>query len=75
MTPYENQAGDSGVEAYELGKGSITIRFRGGATYHYTVKSAGARNIARMQRLAERGRGLSTFVSREVRDRYERQLS
>ncbi len=74
MERYHSKAGESGVVAYEIGRGSIVIKFVGGEKYLYTDKSAGAKNIARMQELAKSGRGLSTFISQHVHDRYARKL-
>jgi hypothetical protein len=74
MEHYQSKAGESGVVAYEIGRGSITVKFIGGEKYLYTDRSAGAKNIARMHRLAQTGRGLSTFISQHVHDRYARKL-
>jgi hypothetical protein len=74
MERYYSKAGESGVIAYEIGRGSIVIKFVGGEKYLYTDKSAGAKNIARMQELAQSGRGLATFISQHVHDRYARKL-
>jgi hypothetical protein len=74
MQRYKNRSGDSGVVAYDIDAGSITILFRGGDRYLYTIESAGAANIAEMQRLANAGRGLCSFISRVIRDRYARKL-
>jgi hypothetical protein len=72
---YKNRSGESGVVAYDIGAESITIEFNGGERYLYTSESAGAANIARMQRLALDGRGLSTFISQVIRNRYARKLT
>ena len=72
MQRYHNLSRKSGVVAYAVEKGAITIQFADGHVYLYTHRSAGAANIRKMQALAERGRGLSTFVSRNVKDGYER---
>lgn len=74
MERYGNQSGDSGVVAYEVGDRSITVRFRGGATYLYTYASAGEQAVERMKRLAASGRGLSSFISRSVKDHYAREV-
>jgi hypothetical protein len=74
MQRYKNLSGESGVIAYDIGDRSITIRFTGGDRYLYTDQSAGAENIAEMQRLATLGSGLSTFISQVVKERYERKL-
>lgn len=70
MKPYRNEKGNSGVEAYEIVPGGIRIRFVGGDIYRYSVESAGQQNIAEMEKLALKGRGLSTFISREVKNKY-----
>lgn len=75
MVPYANKQGDSGVTAYETAPGSILVQFIGGDTYLYTNDSAGAINIKQMKHLAERGSGLSTFISQYVKDAYERKLN
>jgi hypothetical protein len=75
MQRYKNQSGDSGVVAYDIDAGSITIEFRGGDRYLYTIASAGAANIAHMQRLARSGRGLCSFISQVIRNHYERKLT
>ncbi|WP_306394884.1 hypothetical protein [Telluria beijingensis] len=74
MRRYANRNGDSGVVAYELGKHSITVRFKGGDRYLYTEDSTGADHIARMHALATEGRGLSTYISQHVCERYARKL-
>ena len=70
MKRYRNLAGDSGVLAYEAGPRSIKVRFRNGTTYTYTYQSAGRDNIEHMKVLARDGRGLSTFISTAVKDRF-----
>lgn len=74
MQRYKDISGKSGVIAFAIGDGRITVKFKGGDCYLYTVASAGAADIATMQRLAREGKGLSTFISQYVRDRYERKL-
>jgi hypothetical protein len=75
MQRYKNLDGHSGVVAYDIDAGSITVEFTGGDRYLYTEDSAGGANIARMQELARAGRGLSSFISQHVHDRYERKLN
>ncbi|MFH7321255.1 hypothetical protein ACHHRT_11690 [Desulfurivibrio sp. D14AmB] len=74
MERYKNIGGDSGVAAYEIGQGSITVQFRDGATYLYTSQSAGVANIAEMQGLAVAGHGLNSFINRVVRKGYAQKL-
>lgn len=72
MKQYMNLGRDSGVAAYETGAGSITVQFKTGKTYLYTNNSAGAAHVTTMQKLADNGRGLNSFISRNVRSGYER---
>lgn len=74
MQRYKNRNGGSGIVAYDIGTGSITVQFAGGERYLYTDDSTGAGNVAAMQRLAREGRGLATFISRFVRTSYARKL-
>ena len=75
MQRYKNISGESGVVAYQIGLGSIVVKFTGGDSYLYTKKSAGAANVTQMQKLAQEGSGLSTFISQNVHDRYETKLA
>lgn len=73
MKPYANHSGESGVEAYEITPTSVRVKFRHSERiYEYSERSAGVTSVRRMKRLAESGKGLSTFITRYVHDRYER---
>ena len=74
MQRYGNQSRESGVVAYDIDAGQIIVQFRNGERYLYTEDSAGAANIATMQELARAGRGLSSFISQHVHDRYARKI-
>ena len=74
MKPYADVSGTSGIVAYEATPGSIIIRFTGGARYEYNAQKPGPAAVRRMKALAERGRGLATYISRFVRDSYFRKL-
>jgi hypothetical protein len=75
MQRYKNLGGESGVVAYDIDAAQIIVQFRNGDRYLYTEDSAGAANIAQMQALAQAGRGLSSFISQHVHDRYERKVN
>jgi hypothetical protein len=70
MTPYEDSSHASGVSAYACGNDFITVRFKSGDAYRYDYKSAGRDVVDTMKRLAVSGRGLSTYISREVKENY-----
>ena len=74
MQRYGNRNGNSGVVAYGLGRGWISVEFAEGAVYLYDGHKPGAKAVLEMQRLATRGEGLSTYISRVVRDNYAKRL-
>ena len=71
MHKYGDDDHDTGVVAYDTASDSITVKFREKGYYKYTVKSAGTTAIRKMKVLAKQGKGLSTFISQHIRDKYE----
>lgn len=53
-----------------IGSDSITVQFNSGATYFYTYQSAGSSNVEQMKSLAIMGKGLNSFISRIVKNKY-----
>ena len=74
MKKYENLSGESGVIGYEIEQGSITVYFRDGSIYSYTNTIPGPEDVIEMQRLAESGRGLNSFISRVVKKNYAKKI-
>ncbi|RZI79426.1 MAG: hypothetical protein EOP38_25420 [Rubrivivax sp.] len=74
MKRYANLEGHSGVLAYEVRATAIVVKFQGGERYEYTNASAGVAAIDTMKRLAQAGRGLSTFIARH-KPTYARKLT
>lgn len=74
MKRYEDITGTSGITAYEIKDESITIEFSRGSVYIYTYSSTGKRNIEKMKKLALAGKGLSTYISRNIKDKYETKI-
>lgn len=74
MNRYLNKSKRSGILAYEAGKNFIAILFTGGKKYLYTYSSAGKINIETMKKLAKSGKGLATYISQHIKDKYEKQL-
>lgn len=71
MRRYKNRSGRSGIQAFESGPEFIRIRFRDeDLIYIYNYTQPGKTDVEVMKRLAEAGRGLSTYISRYVRERY-----
>lgn len=71
MTPYGGHPRKHGVRAYEIGPDSIDVEFTSGWIYHFSYQKPGMLRVERMKQLAESGRGLSTFINKHVKNRYE----
>jgi hypothetical protein len=74
MKKYLNKEGHSGVTGYEIDPVGILVEFNHDAVYLYTDESAGSKAIDIMKKLAEDGRGLSTYISRNVKDNYKEKV-
>jgi hypothetical protein len=70
MRPYKSKDSNTGVSFYEPGKDHIIIRFRIGGTYLYDHKKPGRKAVEKMKLLAEKGKGLSTYINKYVRENY-----
>lgn len=71
---YKNIQGDSGVTAYEPGKDHIKVVFND-VVYLYTYKKPGKTHVEKMKKLAKDGAGLSTYISQNVKDKYEKKYA
>lgn len=71
MTDYKNLSNESGVEKYEILPDGIRVQWVGGDIYYYSNTSTGTEHITQMKSLAEKGRGLATYISQNVRENYE----
>ncbi|MPW20130.1 hypothetical protein GCT13_25380 [Paraburkholderia sp. CNPSo 3157] len=74
MPRYRDRSGRSGVVAYETCPDAIVVGFKDGKVYLYDYATPGQQDVEKMKRLAVRGRGLSTYISQVVRDRYAKRL-
>jgi hypothetical protein len=73
LQPYKNLAGDSGITHYEIGPDYIAVKFAGGGEpYVYDYRTPGAIHVDQMKLLADAGRGLGTYISRNVGRHYAR---
>jgi hypothetical protein len=70
MIPYKNLSGKSGVKAYEWGTTYIKIKFQDEEVYLYNHRKPGKLFVETMKELAAAGRGLSTFISKFVKENY-----
>lgn len=74
MTPYRNRSGSSGVAAYTLLDDAIIVQFNDETAYLYGPSRPGRHHVGRMKSLAMAGRGLGSYITRYVRDKYETRL-
>lgn len=73
MRQYLDVDRDSGVAEYEIGLDYIDVKFKSSVkVYRYSYRSAGMENVEEMKVLAKSGNGLNAFITRNVRDKYER---
>jgi hypothetical protein len=72
---YRNQSGNSGVVAYAVMPDAIAVQFADGGVYLYSHDCPGRRHVSRMKALAREGRGLSTYISRHVGNRFAARLA
>ena len=71
---YKNLSGDSKIARYDIRKDSIIIRFKDNSVLRYTNQSADPGNISKMKSLALAGKGLSTFIDANVKDRFLKKI-
>jgi hypothetical protein len=71
---YKNLSGDSKVAAFELAKDAVTVRFADASVYRYSNQSADPANVSKMKTLALSGKGLGTFIEKNLKDRYSRKI-
>ncbi|WP_348268911.1 hypothetical protein P8936_07000 [Edaphobacter paludis] len=74
MQPYKNLSGTSGVVAFEAGDDHINIEFEGKQRYRYDYTIPGKKEVETMKSLAKRSKGLATFISKNVRERFAAKL-
>jgi len=71
MRQYGGHTRKHGVFAFEIQPDAIEVEFTSGWVYRFSYKRTGTTRVERMKQLAESGHGLSTFINRHVRNRYE----
>lgn len=71
---YKNLSGKSDVTRYVIAKDGITVRFADASVYRWTNQSADPANISKMKSLALAGKGLGTFIEKNVKDRFLKKI-
>lgn len=68
--PYGNRHGGSGVRAWAIVGDTLSVESVDGAVYDYRRPDIGARLFTAVCAAARAGRGLSSCISRHLRQRY-----
>ena len=74
MEKYKGISGNYGVTAYKILKDSIILQFQYKDLYLYDYEKPGKHHVERMKILAEKGKGLTTYVNQNVRENYREKL-
>ena len=72
MKTYADLNNNSGVSSYEIEPTSIKVWFnRNVYSYVYSYNSAGKYHVEHMKKLAIAGKGLNTYIDKNVKRDYE----
>jgi hypothetical protein len=77
MQKYSSDDHESGVVAYSIGDRDIKILFpsdKDGQPFVYTYSyfKPGKKHVEEMKKLAVKGSGLTTYINKNIRGKYER---
>ena len=75
LQAYGDPDRSSGVTHFVLLPAAMILLFANGAAYLYTEQYVGSIHLHTMQRFAAAGRGLSTYINRNIGERYTDKLS
>jgi hypothetical protein len=70
LQPYGNRHGGSGVRAWAITGDTLSVEFVDGAVYDYRRQDVGLRLFTAACAAARAGRGLSSCISRHLREGY-----
>jgi hypothetical protein len=71
MEQYLNLSGKSGVETYEIVETCISVKFEKNV-YTYSFNLAGKNNVDTMKDLARAGKGLNSYINKNVKNLYDK---
>ena len=70
MTPYKNLSKESGVKAFEILDDGIRVQFLSNDVYYYSNDIPGKEHVDQLKALAQKGRGLATYISQNIRSNF-----
>ncbi len=72
MERYLNRSANSPITHFQIEDERIIVWFKGGKPYSYSSGKAGKRHVEQMKMLAQRGSGLSAYITKNVRFEYDK---
>jgi len=75
MKRYEDRSGRGGITGYENLPDGIILEFRYKDQYLYDYSQPGKEHVEQMKTLAEKGKGLTTYVNQNIRGNYKEKLN
>lgn len=70
MQRYSNLSGESGVIAFGIRDGAILVEFHDQSLYLYNTEKPGTAALAQLQKLANAGQGLNSYITRHIGKNY-----
>lgn len=71
MERYSNRRGNSPITYFQIEAERIIVWFDKGKSYSYSYYKAGRFHVEQMKILAQRGSGLSAYITENVKFRYD----
>ena len=71
MIKYKNLSKESGVLEYEILDKGIRVKFISTDIYYYSYDRPGVDHVEKMKELAQKGRGLATYISQKIRQNFD----
>ena len=71
MEMYKDLGRDSGVHSFKVEADSIRVKFKDGKGYIYSYGATGRMHVEQMKLLAYQGRGLNSYINKNVRKAYQ----
>lgn len=69
MERYKNVSRNSGVTSFEIHSDHIDVLFKD-TLYTYDYSITGKKHVEKMKELAIKGKGLSTYITQNVREKF-----